>query len=95
MLWLAHFAENFIYHIWWHTNVFVSWSFDLEAVFRIRDNFRMDPDLRVRTTDFWIQIQILLSDPQNANQKYVFFSKFFCLLLLEGTFTSFFKDKKS
>ncbi len=76
MLWLAHFAENFINHIWWHTNVFVSWSFDLEAVFRIRDNFRTDPDLRVRTTDFWIQIQILLSDPQNANQKYVFFLSF-------------------
>ncbi len=24
-----------------------------------------------------------------------FFSKFFCLFLFEGTFTSFFKDKKS
>jgi hypothetical protein len=60
MLWLAHFAQNFIYHIWWHTNVFVSWSFDLEAVFRIRDKFSTDPDLRVRTADFWIQIRILL-----------------------------------
>jgi hypothetical protein len=31
--------------------------------------------------------------PQNANGKLL--KKFFCLLLFEGTFTSFFKDKKS
>jgi hypothetical protein len=28
-------------------------------------------------------------------KKLIFFYKFFCLLLSEGTFTSFFKDKKS
>jgi hypothetical protein len=32
---------------------------------------------------------IFVRDLQNAN------IKFFCLLLFEGTFTSFFKDKKS
>jgi len=31
---------------------------------------------------------------QGANKKY-FFSTFFCLLLVEGTFTSFFIDEKS
>jgi len=33
---------------------------------------------------------IFVSDLQDVNKKY-----FFCLLLFEGTFTSFFKDKKS
>ncbi len=32
---------------------------------------------------------------QDANKKNFFFFKFFCLLLFEGTLTSFFKDKKS
>jgi hypothetical protein len=32
---------------------------------------------------------IFVSDLEDSNQK------FFCLLLFEGTFTSFFKDKKS
>jgi hypothetical protein len=32
---------------------------------------------------------LFVSDLQDANKK------FFCLLLFEGTFTSFFKDKKS
>jgi hypothetical protein len=31
---------------------------------------------------------------QDAYKK-LFFKKFFCLLLFEGTFTSFFKDKSS
>jgi hypothetical protein len=31
---------------------------------------------------------------QEANKK-IILKKFFCLLLFEGTFTSFFKDKKS
>jgi hypothetical protein len=33
-------------------------------------------------------------DRQDANQKLIFLL-FFCSLLFEGTFTSFFKDKKS
>jgi hypothetical protein len=33
-------------------------------------------------------------DLQDANKK-LLFSEFFCLLLFEGTFTSFFKDKMS
>jgi hypothetical protein len=37
---------------------------------------------------------IFLLDLQDDNKK-LFFSKFFCLFLFEGTCTSFFKDKKS
>jgi hypothetical protein len=37
---------------------------------------------------------LFVSDLQDANKK-LFFPKFFCLLLFEGTFTWFFKDKKS
>jgi hypothetical protein len=37
---------------------------------------------------------IFVIDLQDANKK-LFIPKFFCLLLFEGTFTSFFKDKKS
>ncbi len=33
--------------------------------------------------------------PSRSQQKIIFFSTFSCLLLFEGTFTSFFKDKKS
>ncbi len=33
--------------------------------------------------------------PSRCQQKTNFFTKFFCILLLEGTFTLFFKDKKS
>jgi hypothetical protein len=36
---------------------------------------------------------IFVIDLQNANKKQK--KMFFCLLLFEGTFTSFFKDKKS
>jgi len=38
---------------------------------------------------------IFVIDLQDANKKLIFNTKFFCLLLFEGTFTSFFKDKKS
>jgi hypothetical protein len=38
---------------------------------------------------------IFLSDLQDVNKKQIFENNFFCLLLFEGTFTSFFKDKKS
>ncbi len=38
---------------------------------------------------------IFIIDLQDADKKQIFFSKFFCLLLFEGTFTSFFKNKKS
>jgi hypothetical protein len=37
---------------------------------------------------------IFVIDLQDANRKLIL-KKFFCLLLFEGTFTSFFKDKKS
>jgi hypothetical protein len=33
--------------------------------------------------------------PSRYQQKTNFFQKFFCIVLFEGTFTSFFKDKKS
>jgi hypothetical protein len=38
---------------------------------------------------------IFVIDLQDPNEKLFFLLKFFCLLLFEGTFTSFFKDKKS
>jgi hypothetical protein len=38
---------------------------------------------------------IFIIDLQDANQKIIFFTKFFCILLFEGTFTSFFKGKMS
>jgi hypothetical protein len=34
-------------------------------------------------------------DLQDVNKKLIHLKKCFCLLLFEGTFTSFFKDKKS
>jgi hypothetical protein len=46
----------------------------------------MDPDLDPDPAIFVI-------DLQDANKK-TNFMKFFCLLLFEATFTSFFKDKK-
>ena len=38
---------------------------------------------------------IFVIDLQDANKKQIFLKQLFCLLLYEGTFTSFFKDKKS
>jgi hypothetical protein len=38
---------------------------------------------------------IFVTDLQDANKKLNFLNQFFCLLLFEGTFTSFSKDKKS
>jgi hypothetical protein len=38
---------------------------------------------------------IFVIDLQGANKKQIWLKKFFCLLLFEGAFTSFFKDKKS
>jgi hypothetical protein len=36
---------------------------------------------------------IFVIDLQNANKKTICLKRFFSLLLFEGTFTSFFKDK--
>jgi hypothetical protein len=44
----------------------------------------MDPDHAI----FVIGLKV-------ANKKLIIFTNFFCLILFEGTFTSFFKDKKS
>jgi hypothetical protein len=38
---------------------------------------------------------IFVLDLQEANKKQICLKKFFCLLLFEGTFTSFFKEKQS
>ena len=38
---------------------------------------------------------ISITDLQDAHKKFFFFKKVSCILLFEGTFTSFFKDKKS
>jgi hypothetical protein len=46
----------------------------------------MDPD---------VDPAIFIIDFQDANKKLTFLKKFFCILLFEDIFTSFFKDKKS
>jgi hypothetical protein len=38
---------------------------------------------------------IYVIDLQDANKKLILNKKFFCILLFEGTFTAFLKDKKS
>ncbi len=38
---------------------------------------------------------IFIIDLQDTNKKLIYKKKFFCILLFKGTFTSFFKDKKS
>jgi hypothetical protein len=38
---------------------------------------------------------IFVIELQDASKKLIFLHKFFCLILFDGTFTSFFKDKKS
>jgi hypothetical protein len=50
----------------------------------------MDPDPDVDPDP-----SIFIIELQDANKKRIFFKKLFCIVLFEGTFTSFFKDKKS
>jgi hypothetical protein len=38
---------------------------------------------------------IFIIDLQDTNKKLILLKNFCCILLFEGTFTSFFKDKKS
>jgi hypothetical protein len=52
----------------------------------------MDPD---SDPDADPDPSIFIIDLQDANQKLIFLTKFFCILLFEGTFISFFKGKKS
>ncbi len=49
-----------------------------------------DPDL-----DLDPYPALFVIDLQDANKKLIFLTKFFCFLLFENTFTSFFKDKTS
>jgi hypothetical protein len=51
----------------------------------------MDPDA---DADADSEPAIFFIELQDANEKLIL-KKYFCLLLFEGTFTSFFKDKKS
>jgi hypothetical protein len=55
---------------------------------RIRGSIPMDTD---PDSDPDLDPVIFISDLQGVNNKLLVF----CLLLFEGTFTSFFKDKKS
>ncbi len=48
----------------------------------------MDPDPDLDPSIFII-------DLQDDNKKRIFVKKFFCIVLFEGTFTSFIKDKRS
>jgi hypothetical protein len=60
-------------------------------------HFGADPDPRIRISDWWIRIRILLFSSVTFKMatKTKFIFKALWLLLYEGTFTSFFKDKKS
>ncbi len=51
------------------------------------ETLHLEAVFRIHDSVVWIQVQIRGSRPLTK--------KFFCLLLFEGTFTSFFKDKKS
>ncbi len=51
---------------------------------RIHDILDLDADL---------DPAIFIIDLQDANEKLIFLIQFFCILLFEGTFTSFIKDK--
>ncbi len=57
-----------------------------KTVLRIHEIFTKDPDPRIHTSD----PAIFVSDLNDVTKKI-----FFCLLLFESKFTSFFKDKKS
>jgi hypothetical protein len=57
--------------------------------------FGSDPDLRIHTSDQWIQIRILpFSSCDLQDVKKFNFSKLFCLLLFEGTFYIIFQSSK-
>jgi hypothetical protein len=60
-----------------------------------RGIFVTDPDPRFRTTDFRISILLFSSVAGIGKIPLFFFQSFFCLLLIDGTFTSDFIDKKS
>ena len=53
-----------------------------------------DPCLWLMDPDADLDPSIFIIDLQDANKKLIL-KKFFCIILLKGTFTSFFKDKKS
>ncbi len=79
---------------YWSARRISAW---IQAVSRIRDIF-LDTDPRIRT-DLWLtdpasDPAFFVSDLQDAN-KNNFPLRFLCLFLFEGTFTSFFKAKKS
>ncbi len=63
--------------------------------------FDTDPDQLIRNTGLriWMRLQIqlcssFLSDFQGDTKKTFFSGNFFCLVLTEGTFSTFFKDNK-
>ena len=77
----------------------------IQAVLRFGVDLDLDLDPRIHTSDLWIRIRIririldpdpaiFVTDFQDGSQKQIFKHKFFCLLLLEATFTLFFKNKK-
>ncbi len=55
-------------------------------------HFGRDPDPRIRTTDIQIRILSFSSVTFTIPTKNIF-SQFFCFLVFEGKFASFFKDR--
>ncbi len=69
---------------WEQASIVDPWSFGTDP--------DADPYLWLTDPDADPDPAIFVNDLQDVNKKLIF-SKFFCLLLFEGTFTSFFKDK--
>ena len=92
-----------LYQKWPYRKAGSHWTMS-EPVFRIHDILVW---IRIRgsmplANGSWSWIRILDPDPaifvidlQDISKKLNFLHNFFCLLLFEGTFTLFFKDKKS
>jgi hypothetical protein len=58
------------------------------------ESVSVDPYLWLMDPDADPDPAIFVVDLQDANKKLIY-KRFFCILIFEGTFTSFFKDKKS
>ncbi len=67
-----------------------------ELSLRPRIIFRYEKEIIVKMNDLDADPDpaVFIIDLQDVNKKQVE-KKFFCILLFEGTFTSFFKDQKS
>ncbi len=86
---LAYIYKEFVFYLIlkdYHTLHAVVWIRDILVRIRIRGSVQTEPDSDPDPA-------IFVSDLQDSNKK--IFSTFFCLLLFEAIFSSFFEYKKS